>query len=209
MNKTIISLILILLMLPIANAITGSIGNAKAIINVNVESGKTTVIERTILVKNVNNVSVNITLEPDENLKPIIELIDGKFVLQPQEEKKARFNLNIERPGNYSGRIAVFFAPSNNKGAGVVLSSSITVHATGEGDFPVEETPAENTTVENNTPEEQPVEENKTDTGVKISIGGSKETTTQKDNTNLIFIIIMIIILLLIIGGAIYFLRKW
>jgi len=207
LNK-IISLILILLLIPVANAITGSIGNAKAIIKTEVEPGKTTVIERTILVKNVNNVSLNITLEPDEGLKDIVQLIDEKFVLQPKEEKKARFNLNIDRPGNYSGRISVFFSPGT-KEAGVVLASSLIINAYGKGDFPEEETPIveENTTVENETVVEEPKNDN--GTGVKVSLGGTGKTIENKINNNLIFIIIMIVILLLIIGGAIYFLRRW
>ena len=206
MNK-IISLILILLLIPVANAITGSIGNAKAIIKTEVEPGKTTVIERTILVKNVNNVSLNITLEPDEGLKDIVQLIDEKFVLQPKEEKKAKFNLNIDRPGNYSGRISVFFSPGT-KEAGVVLASSLIINAYGKGDFPAEN--IEENVTENNV-NETVVEEPKNDngTGVKVSLGGGKVTSFSKENSTLIFIIVMIVILLLIIGGAIYFLRKW
>ncbi|MCX6711528.1 MAG: hypothetical protein NT139_00625 [Candidatus Woesearchaeota archaeon] len=209
MKKIIISLILVLLIIPIANAITGSIGNAKAIIKTEVIPGETTVLERTILVKNVNDIPLNITLEPDDVLKDIIEIFDEKFVLQPGEEKKARFNLNIERPGTYDGRISVFFTPGN-KEAGVVLASNLIINAYGEGDFP-EEQPVENTTIENN-PEEIPEETNKdNESGVKVSLGGEKVTSSSKSSIsgNLIFIIIMIIILLLIIGGAIYFLRKW
>ena len=205
MNKIANVIFVILLILPIANAITGSIGNAKAIIRTQVESGKTTVIERTILVKNVNDVPLNITLEPDDVLKDIVELIDEKFVLQPGEEKKARFNLNIDIPGTYDGRISVFFTPQT-KGNGVVLASSLIIYASGEGDFPQ---PEENIT-ENNvnkTIKEISKEDNKT--GVKISVGGEKTLSSSKNNNTLIFIIIMIVILLLIIGGAIYFLRKW
>lgn len=207
MKKIIISLFLVLLMLPIANAITGSIGNAKAIIKTEVIPGETTVLERTLLVKNVNDIPLNITLEPDDVLKDITEIFDEKFVLQPGEEKKARFNLNIERPGTYDGRISVFFTPGD-KEAGVVLASNLIINAYGEGDFP-EEQPKENTTTENN-PKEIP-EETNNESRVKVSLGGEKVTSSSKSSIsgNLIFIIIMIIILLLIIGGAIYFLRKW
>ncbi len=200
MNKIANVIFVILLILPIANAITGSIGNAKAIIRTQVQPGETTVIERTLLVKNVNDVPLNITLEPDDVLKDIVELIDEKFVLQPGEEKKARFNLNIDRPGTYDGRISVFFTPQT-KGNGVVLASSLVIYASGKGDFPVEQ-PEENVTEIVETPEDN-------ETGVKISVGGEKTSSSSKNNSTLIFIIIMIVILLLIIGGAIYFLRKW
>jgi hypothetical protein len=204
LNKITSIILIVLLILPVANAITGSIGNAKAIIKTEVQEGKTTVIERTILVKNVNDVPLNITLETGDDLKNIVELIDSKFVLQPKEEKKARFNLNIERPGNYSGKISVFFTPQD-KGNGVVLASSLVILAYGEGNFPEEEQPENDTVVDN------PEDDEDNETGVSISVGGGKVTnnSSSKISNNLVFIIIMIIILLLIVGGSIYFLRKW
>ena len=55
MNLKIISIIFaLLLVLNFASAITGSIGNARMVLRPEVEEGKVTTIEKSVLVKNVN-----------------------------------------------------------------------------------------------------------------------------------------------------------
>ena len=111
------------------SAITGSIGNARMILYPEVNGWTTTTIEKTILVKNVNNVSVNISLKMDENSSKFIEIIDKEFILEPSTEKRAQFVIKVKKEGTYEGKINVFFSPSEGKEAGVVLPSTIIVVA--------------------------------------------------------------------------------
>jgi len=123
---------LILSMTLLASAITGKIGNARVVLYPIVESGGTS-IDRTILVINDNDVEVNVSLQIGEN-SSLIEIIDKNFVLQPGEQTEARFKINLKKAGDYEQRINVLFAPFSGKGAGVALSSTIIIHATGESD---------------------------------------------------------------------------
>ena len=123
---------LILSMTLLASAITGKIGNARVVLYPIVESGGTS-IDRTILVINDNDVEVNVSLQAAEG-SSLIEIIDKNFVLQPGEQREARFKINLKKAGDYEQRINVLFAPFSGKGAGVALSSTIIIHATGESD---------------------------------------------------------------------------
>ena len=108
-------------------AITGSIGNARMILRV--DTGDK--IEKYILVKNVNNVSLDIELTKDGELSEDIEIKDEKFSLAPGEDKKAYFTINVREPGTTESKIHVKFSPQD-KGNGVGLSSTIIVIAEGE-----------------------------------------------------------------------------
>ena len=108
-------------------AITGSIGNARMILRV--DTGDK--IEKYILVKNVNNVSLDIELTKDGELSEDIEIKDEKFSLAPGEDKKAYFTINLREPGTTESKIYVKFSPQD-KGNGVGLSSTIIVIAEGE-----------------------------------------------------------------------------
>ncbi len=129
-----------------SSAITGSLGNARMIISSDQYeelqdlNGKDIVtIERTLLVRNVNNVPLNITLVADPESEEFIEVIDENFILEPATgnaatEKKARFNINIKNYGGYDGRINVLFAPIGVDEPGVALSSTIVVNAKKDGE---------------------------------------------------------------------------
>jgi hypothetical protein len=119
----------------IVSAITGSMGNARMILYPEVNGWTNTVLEKTILVKNVNDVPINITLRPDENATKFVEVIDKTFILQPGEEKKAQFDVKVRKVGTYQGQINVFFKPTNDTKGGVVLSSTIIVIARKNQDY--------------------------------------------------------------------------
>ncbi|MBS3094466.1 hypothetical protein J4474_02275 [Candidatus Pacearchaeota archaeon] len=120
---------IIILSLNSVSAITGSIGNARMVLYPEVNGWFSTTIEKSILVKNVNDEEIKITLEADEEGKEFLEVIDTEFILQPGDEKKAQFIVKVKKEGTYEGRINVFFSPIDGKGAGVALSSTITVIA--------------------------------------------------------------------------------
>jgi hypothetical protein len=113
----------------LVSAITGSMGNARMILYPEVNGWTNTVIEKTILVNNVNNVSINVTLEPDTNATKFINVIDKTFILEPGENKTAQFEVKVRKVGTYQGQINVFFRAENATEGGVVLSSTIIVVA--------------------------------------------------------------------------------
>lgn len=127
------------------SAITGSIGNAKMILSKTLypelgtlDGKKTVTIEKSILVKNVNDVPVNVTLEADADGEKFIDIIDESFILESSNngipaEKKAVFQIRIKDKGYYEGKINVFFKPLEKNQPGIVLTSTVIVNA-GEGD---------------------------------------------------------------------------
>lgn len=123
----VISLLMSLILITNVLAITASIGNARMILRV--ETGDT--IEKSILVKNMNNVSVNIAITASGDLKDYITIKDNNFTLDPGEEKNAAFSIKVTKTGTTESKINVQFTPVDGKnGAG--LSSNIMVIASGE-----------------------------------------------------------------------------
>lgn len=124
----ILSLIIVLLLSNVL-AITGSIGNARMILRANVNDK----IEKYILVKNVNDVAVDIELSVTGELSDYTDIKDNKFTLQPNTEKKAYFTIKAAKAGTTETKINVQFIPQDSK-TGVGLSSTVIVIAGGEDD---------------------------------------------------------------------------
>jgi hypothetical protein len=126
--KGIVPIIFIMLIISFAIssvcAITGSLGNARMILNAKVGEQ----IEKSILVKNTNNVTVEIELSSSGDLGDSIIIKDKKFELLPGEEKKAFFTIKIAKEGTTESKIDVKFTPKEGKN-GVGLSSTIIVVA--------------------------------------------------------------------------------
>lgn len=200
--KSILSLALVVfILLPSVLAITGEIGNARAVISRDWNGRET--IERTILVRNPNNVSVDIKLEPSDEIKDIVELIDKEFELQPGEEKKARFNLKITEQGQWNGRINVFFRPE--EGNSVVLASTIILLVGDEFDDEdiVEETQEENQDEILEQEDEGLKEDDDADdgnNGVDFGIKGA-----QEDGSNTGLIVLVIVIFVVVVAAIIGF----
>lgn len=122
-SKKIISCLLMsLIFVSFASAITGTIGNARMILRL--EQGEE--IERYILVRNVNNISVNIELFASGDLEDKINIKDESFVLESGEEKKAYFTIKPTEIGTTESRVHVRFEPVEGKD-GVGLVSTIIV----------------------------------------------------------------------------------
>jgi len=107
-------------------AITGAIGNARMILRA--QTGDE--IEKYILVKNVNDIKLDIELSPSGDLAEDIDLKDTSFTLEAGEEKKAYFTLKVTKSGTTQGNIDIKFTPEEGNGVG--LSSTIIVIAEGE-----------------------------------------------------------------------------
>jgi hypothetical protein len=122
----IFSLIIISLLIGEALAITGSIGNSRMILRL--ETGEK--IEKYVLVRNVNEESVDISISTTGDLKDYVELKEEKFTLGPGEEKKAYFTIYSPEKGSSETKINIAFTPE--EGHGVGLSSTVIVVAEGE-----------------------------------------------------------------------------
>jgi hypothetical protein len=161
-KKTLIiafAILFLILGIVLVSAVTGSIGNAKMVLYPEVNGWTNTVIEKTILVKNVNDVPVNITLKLDQNATKFIDLIDESFILEAGEEKKAQIEIAVKKEGRYEGRVNIFFKPVEGKEPGVVLSSTIIVIAkknTGNAEDNTDTTDTTDNTTQDNTGDTNP-----------------------------------------------------
>jgi len=81
--------------------------------------------EKSILIRNINNISVEINLSVTGDLADSVVLNDKYFVLSPGQEKQAYFTIKSANPGMTETRINVMF--NQPEGGGVVLTSVITV----------------------------------------------------------------------------------
>ncbi len=123
-NKKMLVCFALFVLIGSVSAITGSIGNARMILRA--ETGD--VIDKYILVKNVNNVSVDVNLSASGDLAEYIDILDNYFRIEPGNEKKAQFKVSVEKVGTTEGTINVKFTPIDGKN-GVGLMSTVIVIA--------------------------------------------------------------------------------
>ena len=124
-KSLITSIFIIILMLSFVSsvyAITGSIGNARMILRPEIGDS----IEKSILVKNVNDIAVDIELSITGDLVEDIKIKDNKFRLNAGDEKKAFFTIDIRNYGTTETKINVKFIPIDG-GNSVGLSSTIII----------------------------------------------------------------------------------
>lgn len=199
MNKKLfIIAVLCLLLIPYASAITGSIGNAKAIVTVDIS--KSNILERTVLVKNVNNISISVKLEAVDDLELITNIIDKEFELGAGEEKKARFKVTIPEKGTYNGNIVVFFNPPEGKGAGVVLQANLIIKAVGKGEVQDTNSDNDNTNSQNT---------NNADLTNNNPITGSATLNTPNlENIDLGILLFVFLTVVVVISGFFVLMRR-
>lgn len=184
---------MILSQLALVSAITGSMGNARMVLYPEVNGLINTIIDKSILVKNVNDVAIDIRLEIDEGSTDFLELVDEEFTLQPGEEKKAGFKVKVKDSGKYEGKINVFFSEAGNEeSGGVVLSSNIIVIAKGPNDYE-EENEEDETNEESNS--EDPI------TGGAVLEDKRERNPIAILLTITTIILIIILIILFILSG--------
>jgi len=177
--------LIILINLSVVSAITASIGNARMILRA--QTGDT--IEKSVLVKNINNEAVKIGIIVSGDLEKDITLIDKEFTLEPGEEKEARFTIKVKKEGTFETKINVQFAPLTT-GNGVGLSSTVIVVAEkGPGWFDFGEN---NSTETNSTSVIQTIfgnnDSGSSSIGKKILIGLSA--------TGIVFVIFLVVLML-------------
>lgn len=183
----------------LASAITGSMGNARMVLYPEVNGWTYTTLEKSILVKNVNNVPINIKLVADEEGEKFLDVIDKEFVLQAGENKKAGFIVKVKKEGTYEGKINVFFSPSDNesKEPSVVLSSTIIAIAKKAGEYndaEIDECEDDNCDLDNN--------------GISVGTGGVVGVDGNKKPIGAILLSISSFILLIILISLIFVILK-
>jgi len=94
-----------------ASALSATIGNAKMVLRPEITPGKTKVIQRSILIKNVNEYPVQVTLTVDPMLKEIITMPKSEYTLQADEQVDVPFTIRLNKEGLYDGKIYVLFKP--------------------------------------------------------------------------------------------------
>lgn len=148
-NKTIIYSILVALILlspEFTTAITASLGNSR----MTLRAAPDEIVEKSILVKNVNDVPLTINVSTSGELADNIIIKEKTFRLNPGEEKKMIFTIKAEEEGKTESKINFGFNP--DEGNGIGLSSVIT--------FLSDEEYKGGNTIEPNEDEETPAEEN-------------------------------------------------
>ena len=113
------------------SAITASIGNSRMVLRVS--PGEE--IRKYILVKNVNDVSINVEMSPSGDLAEEVEIEEANFSLNAGEEKRAYFTIKTNEEGTTETKINIKFSEvSEGRGkSGVGLSSTIIMIASGTG----------------------------------------------------------------------------
>lgn len=191
MKKTIIgvlSLVIVLMVVGEVFAITGSIGNARMILRA--EKGDK--IEKYILVKNVNDVPLNIELSVSGDLEDYIDIKDKEFRLEPGKDKKAYFTIKVAKEGTTETKVNVRFAPEEGNGVG--LSSTVIVIAEDNGGF-----------FDWGNDEEETDEETENNEKVSVTTGraiGIKKINPVAVGLLITTIVFIILIILLIIASA-------
>ena len=122
----VISALFALMLIANVYAITGSIQGGRMIITA--QTGES--VERSIVVRNVNDADVDINLTVSGDLVDNVVLNEDAFTLEPDEEKRVYFTIEADEFGESETRINVKFTPS--EGNGVILSAVITFVASGE-----------------------------------------------------------------------------
>ncbi|MEK6854651.1 MAG: hypothetical protein AABX73_00325 [Nanoarchaeota archaeon] len=169
------------------SAITATLGNSRMVLRLSPNEE----VERYLLVRNTNDVSVDIEILATGDLAETTKIKDKSFSLKPGDEKKAYFTIEPKEAGTTETNLNVKFTPPEGNGVG--LSATIIVVASGPGNEEEQE-------------EESQMDEPKVNTpGINIKPG---QKTTQKDESEsspikLFFILtttlsVMLIILLLI-----------
>ena len=108
-TRLIILVLICLLLIPSVYSLTASIGGGRAIVRVNASPEEPAILERTLLIQNKNEIAIKATVKVDEQFGKFVTVLDKEVVLQPDESKKARYVLTMDRGGSFEIKINVAF----------------------------------------------------------------------------------------------------
>jgi hypothetical protein len=214
MKRLLVSVFLAVLLSATVNALTASIGNARMIIHTDVEQGTPTVIQKSIKINNVNNMSVEVTLMPSGDIKDFTQVLDNNIILSPEQSRDARFVMSLEYGGRYDGKILVNFksAEEGVKSQPVGLASTIVILAEGP---PNPNPPQPEEPVIPEEPEDWPVQpeepegEETPEEDTPVTPGGTAtEPAEQQESNPLVGAMIILVVLAMGAGAYWWFMRK-
>ncbi len=123
-NIMIVLSLIVLLSIGSISALNAKIGNGKVVLYAKVGD----VIEKSVKVINDNNVSVNIELIADGDLKDQFKFKKANFTLAPNEETDATYSLKVTKEGKTTSYINVKFTAVGEKN-GIILPASVIIFA--------------------------------------------------------------------------------
>jgi len=135
-----VSLVLVLLVsLSFASALTASIGNSRRIVRI--DPGET--VTGKVLVRNVNDVAVTITATVSGDLAEDLKLREDTLELQPGQEDNLHYTVKVEEEGTTETKINVGFKSEDAGGVGLAATLMV-IAREGEGgsddpDEPIDE----------------------------------------------------------------------
>ena len=113
MRNYLIAFILLILCASSGTAITASI--LTGMIQVNVDKAPST-FQKSIGVKNENNVTVDISFSPSDDIKSMVSMETYNLSLAPGEQRFVKFNLTVPELKEYRSNIKIIFSvPGSNK----------------------------------------------------------------------------------------------
>jgi hypothetical protein len=122
--------VLFVVMLSVSSvlAITARLQNGRAVLRAD-EVGE--VFDRYVTPINSNDVPVTVDIYPSGDLVDDVNVLDNNFVLQPGEEKRARFTIKASRGGATETKINVVFTPEDGDPVG--LAATLVIIAPNDG----------------------------------------------------------------------------
>jgi len=111
-------------------ALSGSVSPTR----ININSGIGELIEKQLIIRNTNNISVDVDISYTGNLT--LNLSERKFSLNPLEEKIIKFTTKATNPGIKEGRIKVRFLPSAG-GNGISISTIVNLNVNSDPNIEV------------------------------------------------------------------------
>lgn len=198
----VLTLTLLILSLTLSSAIVAKIGNSRMVLR-DVEPGET--ITKHIRVINDNSEPVTITFIKSGDLKDEIILQEEEFVLQPEQEKNARFTIKSNNEGTFESKINVLFTPNEGNAAGLA-STIIMIVGNGENS---EET--ENTDPEETDQEFEELSDDTEDSGFSFNPSAKniqEKEQQDKETKTMFFLIGSTALLALILAGLFIFTLK-
>ncbi len=124
MSLMVVLFIIILLSICSVSALNAKIGNGKVVLYAKVGD----VIEKSVKVINDNNVTVNIELIGDGDLKDQFKFKKANFSLAPHEELDASYSLKITKEEKTTSYVNVKFTSVGEKN-GIILPASVIIFA--------------------------------------------------------------------------------
>ena len=103
---------------------------ARMFLRVNVTANNPGVETGFLEIKNLNNVTMNVELQPTGDIVNITKLDQSSITLEPNETTLVNFTVETKKTGTYSGKILVTYSVENEMPAR--LQSDIIVIASGE-----------------------------------------------------------------------------